>query len=148
MQVDAPAAAAAAGGAAAPAAGAAAEGGAAQAAAAAGGAGGAAQPSDPYSAAASHLLSGSALQEAVNSIMEMGFPQVWRVWRVPRVWVCVSRKGGGGAQAEEGWWWLMVRSAARALSHTRCTQARALCTHSLHPCESFVTMACVCLTCV
>lgn len=34
-----------------------------------------AEPSDPYSAAASHLLSGSALEQAVNSICEMGFPK-------------------------------------------------------------------------
>lgn len=36
---------------------------------------GAAEPSDPYSAAASHLLSGSALEQAVNSMCEMGFPR-------------------------------------------------------------------------
>lgn len=35
----------------------------------------AAEPSDPYSAAASHLLAGSALQQAVDSICEMGFPR-------------------------------------------------------------------------
>lgn len=62
MQVDAPAATPAAASAPAPAAAEAAP--AAQAAA---------DPEDPYSAAASHLLSGSALEQAVNGIVEMGF---------------------------------------------------------------------------
>lgn len=46
---------------------------AAEAAPAAGAA--AAEPADPYSAAASHLLTGSALEQAVNGMMEMGFPR-------------------------------------------------------------------------
>jgi UV excision repair protein RAD23 len=68
MQVDAPAAAAPA-----PAADAAPAAAAAPDAAAA--AGGGAEPADPYAAAAGHLLSGPALEQAVGSIMEMGFPR-------------------------------------------------------------------------
>lgn len=63
MQVDAPAAGSAPAAPAAPA--------AAEAAPAAGAA--AAEAADPYSAAASHLLTGSALEQAVNGMIEMGF---------------------------------------------------------------------------
>lgn len=65
MQVDAPAAGSAPAAPAAPA--------AAEAAPAAGAA--AAEAADPYSAAASHLLTGSALEQAVNGMIEMGFPR-------------------------------------------------------------------------
>jgi UV excision repair protein RAD23 len=68
MQVDAPAAGSAPAAPAAPAAAAAAE-----AAPAAGAA--AEDPSDPYSQAASHLLTGSALEQAVTGMIEMGFPR-------------------------------------------------------------------------
>jgi UV excision repair protein RAD23 len=67
MQVDAPAAGSA------PAAPAAPAAAAAEAAPATGAA--AEDPSDPYSAAASHLLTGSALEQAVNGMIEMGFPR-------------------------------------------------------------------------